>query len=217
MNRGSMRTMLRRRLQEVTADQWADADLNEILDLALSEVQGHVLAVDVEGFLSRSQSNIVAGQTLYPKPDDLRYEVALKSLDTSSGLYKRIQRRSLRDIQDRLESGTSLSDTGGYEYAHFGAFFLLAPAPSASLAVGLEIDYVPNLSMALDSDAPALPTQLHYAVVLRAHSMALGETGEEIGQPLAEYQKLIQEIPSWYLRDQAAEPNYLSAALGKEY
>src|SRR5512143_1708551 len=48
MNRGSMRTLLRRRLLEPTSDQWDDSTLNELLNLALALVRKQVRKVDYE-------------------------------------------------------------------------------------------------------------------------------------------------------------------------
>ena len=68
MNRGSMRDMLRRRLQETTPKQWANADLNIYLNLGLQFVQTAVLQTSPEEFLSVSTASMVANDNLIPKP-----------------------------------------------------------------------------------------------------------------------------------------------------
>lgn len=213
MNRSTARTMLRRRINETTADQWSDPVLNDILDIALQETQKALLAVDPEGVLYRSRIDIVASQALYKVPSNLLTLRRLKKLSAVSGLYEGMNLCTY----DRAQSRTELADTDEtLEFARFGQFLWILPTPTANQTAGLELDFVPLLTWGDDTVAPDLPLNLHYAVVLRAAAVALGETSEDGSASLNEWTTICAQIPSWY-RPMASggAPDMIQVDVGK--
>jgi hypothetical protein len=64
-----MRTVLRRRLMEASPGvNWVDTDLNEILGVALADVQKDVMEVDPLAFVNIAQQNLTSGLEFYAKP-----------------------------------------------------------------------------------------------------------------------------------------------------
>src|SRR3970040_2109103 len=72
MNRLTMRTLLRRRLLEPTADQWDDSPLNSLLNLGLALVRKQVRKVDAEFDIRWEYRDTVAGTSWYEKPAGTR-------------------------------------------------------------------------------------------------------------------------------------------------
>src|SRR5262245_28678692 len=98
-----MRTLLRRRIQEQTADQWQDADLNELLNEGAREVQRRLIHIDPMCVAYIDVADLVSGQELYAHPAGFLYEYALKIYDVAAQKYKRIGRddeEELRDVSD---------------------------------------------------------------------------------------------------------------------
>lgn len=209
-----MRALLRRRVNEATANLWTDPDLNDLLDIGLQQVQQYVQAVDPDAFLFRSRIDLVADQALYQLPDNCQGLRAVKKKDPVSGLYERLRPTTYERAQDRSEQETDDSDG---EFARFGKFLWILPAPSANQSAGLELDFVPVLSLGADTDVPPIPISLHYAVVLRAEIAAKGETSDGADVALAEFASLMGTIPSWYRPSIAGgAPDSIQVDLGKQ-
>lgn len=202
MTRAQMRTLLRRRINDVGGGQWSDAELNDLLNIGIAEVQKGVLAVDPDANLYRSRVSIVANQQLYAIPDNLLHERAVKKKDATTGTYRRMERITFERAMEKAESADAVTSNASeqtFEWFRFGQFIGLSPTPTESQTDGVELDFVPLLSVGSDSEIPPVPLSLHYAVVLRAEIAAKGETTEGIETALAEFQGLVAGIPSWYM------------------
>jgi len=191
MTRLDLRTLLRRRLQEGTADNWSDAILNTILDHALSRMIGEVKRVDPFAFVTTSLVNTVSGTATYAKPADAWgiYEVAL--LDSATSEYRPIKRIEY-DLTRPPNSLTSAPTYGDTTWYHFGTSVGIYPTPTASVTNGLRYTYFPNDTFADDSDSPTFHVSLHYGVVLWAAMIAIGETEDDA--KFAKYKVELQEI-----------------------
>ncbi len=193
MNRSTMRTLLRRRLNESTADNWQDADLNELLNAGLHLVQKEVLKVDPLAFIHWSKDDIVSGQSYYPKPQGFWHEIEIAQLDADHPQgYKPMKKQDYNVARELAAGSTEV-------YCHVGRYFAIFPAPSTSVVDGLQIQWTPTLSMAVDTDVPDLHFALHMAVVLMAQKYALGETGDDQRRVKEELVELLSDIPGYYL------------------
>ena len=209
MIRGDARAILRSRLHEEVSDQWSDARLNTLLNLGLAEVQKKIIAIDPMAFVWIDKGDIVvpAGrEMLYPWPEGFQYEfeVAVLGDDGKYGVIPRIDYHASRDYSSELA------------YAPHGAHFILAPAPTSAKVDGLQIKYMPTLTMA--SDAVTLPVKqgLHMAVVIYAERFALGDTGESRKDSQEELAEIINGIPQFYVAS-ASTPRQLGIDLEVGY
>lgn len=216
MNRATARTMLRRRINEETAVSWTDSELNDFLDVGLQQVQTAILAVDPEANLFRSRIDIVADQALYEIPSNLLTVRALKKKNATSGLYEEMAQITYARAQAKAEEDSATQAAQQYEWARFGRFFWLTPTPTAAQSAGLELDFVPLLTWGDDVAIPPIPTNLHYAAVLRAVVAAKGESSEDAAADLAEYGAMLALIPSWYRPSAAGgAPDSIQVDVGK--
>jgi hypothetical protein len=206
MNRALMRTMLRRRVDDVEEEVWADSDLDQILIVATQLMETHVLEIDAEAFIQIDTAHIVSGQKEYEKPAGMLHEIALLKLGSDGVTYTRIRRLDYNQILEREADGGSSSET---VYAHMGRYLVLSPTPSASVTAGLRAVYVPSLTLAEDTDIPPMPLPLHIGVVMEADLLLQGETGEGAEGKDAKTSKdlanIKNSIPKYYRKSVADE------------
>lgn len=209
MTRGEMRTLLRKRIQEVSADQWTDSDLNSLLNVALSRIQTLVMKVHPDAFLYRYYRNIEANNEFYGWPAGLLFVVSVETKTSASGSYKR--RRPMKYV-DTLDTPASSAEP---RYARVADFLVHSPTPTENISQGIRIWGVPTLTMAADSDVPAVVLPLHIAAVYWAQVFAVGETKEVIKVVKEELAAIISDIPQWY-HVSGDEPATLDIDLGKD-
>lgn len=209
MTRAQIRTLLRRRVQEVTADQWSDANLNELINLAYQRTELDILSVNPQAFMTTYRADIVSGQAFYEKPAGFNYEIAFKRLDSANSRYVRME------CIDYVKGIARQNGESEVQYSHYGTHLMLSPTPSASLASGLELDFVPSLSMTDDAESPKIVHPLHMALVYHAQIIALGETGEEQKRAGEELELLVNKIPTYYLI--SGQPAVFAPEVDKRY
>jgi hypothetical protein len=205
MNRGAMRTLLRRRLLEPTADQWDDSTLNDLLNLALALVRKQVRKVDYEFDIRWEYRDTVAGTHWYEKPAGTLgpTEVGVKKAasDADWTALKRTAYHLARTYTAESEM----------VYCHRGAYIGLFPAPSASITDGIQFLHAPTETLAADTDIPRLETSLQYAVVCWAELLAKGESPEDDSKAAKELQRLLGDIPADYGSIDLGQPMLLQA------
>lgn len=203
MTRATIRELLRRRLNEVTADNWSDSTLNTFIDLAYALVTKQVRKIDPEAMLAWDYRNTVVGTNFYEKPSGTRgpVEVGLKatSADTDWTPLVRKPYWIARDWTD-----------GDTVYCHRGAYIGIFPAPTTAVVNGLQFIHAPVDTMAVDVDVPKLETTLHYAIVLWAALIAKGESPESDTKDAVELQRIIGDIPQDYGSPDLGQPTALS-------
>jgi hypothetical protein len=205
MNRGAMRTLLRRRLLEPVSDQWDDSTLNELLNLALALVRKQVRKVDYEFDIRWEYRDTIAGTNWYEKPNGTRgsIEIGVKKAasDTDWTALKRAAYHVARTYTAESEM----------VYCHRGAYIGLFPAPSVSIADGIQFLHAPTETLALDTDIPRLEESLQYAVVCWASLLAKGESPESDDKDAKELARLLGDIPADYGSLDLSQPTYLQA------
>ena len=191
MTLGQMRTVLRKRLQEVTADQWTDSDLDALLNQGLARMQTLIMKVHPDAFLYRDTRNIETTE-FYGWPAGTLFVVSVET-KTTGGTFKR---RLPMKYVDTLETPASSESP---RYARVGDFCILSPTPTEVVVGGLRIWYVPTLTMAVDADVPKIVLPLHIGIVYWAQIFALGETREVVKAIKEELAAIIADIPMWYM------------------
>lgn len=198
MTRATIRTLLRRRLNEQTADNWDDDVLNTFIDLAYALVLKQVRKVDPEAVLAWDTRDTVAGTNWYEKPAGTRgpVEVGLKSTaaDTDWTPLKRVPYWIARDW------------TGDTVYCHRGNYIGIFPAPDTAVTDGIQFIHAPVDTMAVDTDVPKVETTLHYAIVVWASLIAKGESPESDTKDAEELKRIIGDIPEDYGSPDLGQP-----------
>jgi hypothetical protein len=210
MNRAAMRSKLRRRLQEDVPDRWTDVQLNEALNLGLVELQKEVMKVDPEAFCFVDRADIVAGQEWYKWPAGTWYERELRIL--SGTTYTPIRRIAFTERGDN-----SILAASGPSYASFDrSRFVLCPIPTVSVVNGMEIVWVPTLTMALDTTVPPVHLGLHLAIVEFAEVIATADVGDTNEETVKDLARIINSIPQYYLVS-ASTPSRMIVEVNKGY
>ena len=205
MNRGVMRTLLRRRLLEPSADQWDDSTLNDLLNLGLALVRKQVRKVDYEFDIRWEYRDTVAGTSWYEKPAGTRgpTEIAVKK-STSDLDWEALARKPYHIAKLYTAEAEMV-------YCHRGVYIGLFPAPTTAVTDGIQFLHAPSESLALDTDIPRLEESLQYAVVCGASLLAKGESPEDDSKDAKELQRLLGDIPADYGSIDLGQPMLLQA------
>lgn len=216
MNRALIRTMLRRRADDVPEETWADSDLDQIIIIATQMMEVEVLKVSPEAFIQIDTAHLVAAQDMYAKPAGMMHEIALL-MKGDTGLYTRLKRLDYNQILERGNAVTSVADT---VYCHLGNYILISPTPPASVTAGLKMVHVPALTLAVDTDIPPMQLPLHIGIVLKSDLLLQGETGEGAEAKDAKTSKdlktITDSIPQYY-RQSAADEQMVRIDFSKGY
>ena len=201
MIRSTIHTLVRKRLNEATADQWSDADVNSGIDVGYQHLESVILVSDPTAFIKIDRAALVADQPEYAKPASLINAIELSVLDSSTGKYDVIPVANYADIRD-------LQTSQQYNWSDYGRYFWLAPAPAAGLAAGLQVKYVPALVLSVDASVPQIAQNYHMAIVLSATIALIGETADGVEKFIAEREYLYGQLRMTYRRD-VAGPSHL--------
>jgi hypothetical protein len=204
VTRGTIRDLVRRRLNEIEPDNWDDGTLNTIIDTAYALVLKQVRKVDPEAVLFWDTRNTVAGTTWYAKPAGTRGPVEVGFKATSSDAdWTPLTRKPYWIARDWTGSETI--------YCHRGEYIGIFPAPKVSVTGGIQFIHAPTDTMAVDTDVPKVEATLHYAIVLWATLIAKGESPESDTKDAQELQRIIGDIPLDYGTIDYSQPVALSA------
>ena len=188
-----MRTYLRRRLNEQTAEDWDNAVLNEFLNITYALITKQIRKVDPEYLLYWEYRDTVSGTSWYEKPEGTRgiSFVGFMGTAVSPAVYDRLERRSYH-IARELTTG---EDT---VYVHRGEYLGIFPAPENTVVNGIELILAPTPELSADTDVPKLETSLQYAMVCWAALIAKGESPESDNKDADELRRMLAEIPDDY-------------------
>ena len=192
MTRAGIRTLLRRRLNEVVADNWEDEDLNSFIDIAYALVLKKVRKVDPEAVLFWDYRDTVAGTNWYEKPAGTRgpVEVGLKGTSAATD-WTPLVRKPYFLARDWATAGDPV-------YCHRGTYVGIFPAPTVAVVQGIQFIHAPTDALATDNDVPKLETTLHYAITLWAELIAKGESPESDDKAAKELARIIDDISADY-------------------
>lgn len=203
MTRATIRTLMRRRLNEQVADNWDDSTLNTLINLAYALVLKQIRKVDPEALIFWDYRDTVVNVNWYEKPSGTRgpVEVGLKgsSADTD---WSALVRKPYWLARDWTGSDTV--------YCHRGNYIGIFPAPTVAVTQGIQFIHVPTDTLADDTDVPKIEQTLHYAIAVWAALIAKGETPEDDTKDAKELQRLIGDIPLDYGTIDMSQPMALS-------
>lgn len=202
MIRSVIRTLLRRQLQEATADAWADVDLNTLIDNACDLVAAKFLGMapdraPVTTTLSAFLKDAGYFYATIALPDGFSRMVDV-SLLQSDGTYKQIPKNERAEVEAAI-TGSDAS------WCFFGASAIISPAPAVSQANGVRFRYHGGIALTGDGVSPPFPSNLHMAVVYEAKAIALGETQDDDTPTQRRLDKIYADAPGFYL-DGGGEP-----------
>ena len=190
MTRLTMRTLLRRFVNDVDGVEWSDAECNESLNESYYERQGEVQAIDPEAVIFWDNINTTSGTNWYPLPPTFGViSVGLKATSAET-TFTKLDHQIYNDIQE-------MSGTTNY-YTLRGEWIGVFPAPSASVTNGIELQHRPIHTLTLDSDEPKLKLPIHRAIVLGAKLFLLGDTNEKSVEDEKKLEKLMENAKLWY-------------------
>lgn len=195
MNRATMRDMLRKRINEETANDWTDTQLNSLLDVALGQTQRKVLRFNPLAFLAWYRAPITANESFYRRPIGSWWEYCVEvKLTAAATQYTELVKRPYRIAREALDSAPV--------YAKLGTFLAIYPTPTETVTAGLQVIHTPLLTFPDDDIEVDLHTALHLLVVVRAHKLALANTPETQAHALvlAEIRELEEDMAFLYGR-----------------
>jgi len=186
----TMRTLLRRFVNDVDGVEWSDTECNQALNESYYERQGEVQAIDPEAVIFWDNIDTTAGTSWYPLPPT--FGVIQASLKGSAGDtdWTKLDHQLYDDI--RAMSGTSVY------YTLRGEWIGIFPAPSESVTNGIELMHRPIHTLTLDADQPRLKLPIHRAIVLGAKLFLLGDTNEESKEDERKLEALMKNATLWY-------------------
>lgn len=214
MNRGNIRDLLRRRLNEPTSGgRWTNAQYNDLINTAYGLVQAQITVSGAPEYNIRvDRTNLVKDQTEYSWPVAMMYPLLVRIKNTTTGKYEMIDRANLIDVLERLSLNTT-SDT--VCYAHYGRALLLDSPPAATVSSGLEVICVPFLSMGDDNDTPKVLDAFVQLIVIQAELLARGETSDAAEALLKEREALYAALS--ILSGNGGQGQRLQPAVDKGY
>ena len=203
MNRATIHTLVRKRINEATADQWSDNDVNSAINSGYQQMEMIILESDPDAYIKVDRAALVADQHEYAKPGSLIAEIDVSILDSASGKYNVLKIGNYHDVRKR-QAGQE------QQYAHYGRYYFLGPAPDANLPAGLQLVYVPSLVLSTDISVPQIGHAYHLAIVLSASVALIGETADDAGKLMKERDFFFSRLKVQYRKTTA--PSYLQIA-----
>src|SRR3990172_4068448 len=143
MNLLQIRTKLRRMINDESSQEWTDAELNSEINLAYSKVQKEIFKIDREAHLFWDTMAATSGTSWYPLPQTFGVsEVGIKGA-ASDTVFTRLNKKSYEDIK-------ALTTTS-QAYCIRGQWLGIFPAPSTTVADGIEFVHFPVMTLSDDT------------------------------------------------------------------
>jgi hypothetical protein len=215
MNRGVIRSTLRRQIRDTQSVEWDDDnEVNELINVAYAYVQKEIAKSFPEAHLFWTLMNLTAGTSWYPMPSTFGIsQIGMKgaSSDTFFNTLKGPKR--YRDIGPRtvFSGGTQIAQPADLNSTYWtirGQWFGIFPTPTTSITDGIEIIHTPIMTLSDDNEIPRIKTPLHMAILWWAKLLLLGDTDENVAETRARLNEVLSDIPLWY-DNSRAEPDQL--------
>lgn len=137
----SLRTQVRRLVDESTAEFWTDTDVDESLELGFLEVWNEVVSRGQDWSVRTSNISVVSGTELYDLPDNVMRMRRVSRANTDGTFTKIPPLRSLNSTFGT--GGTNLStSSAGVRFYIEGSQIGFRPKPTAAFTV--QLVYIPN-------------------------------------------------------------------------
>lgn len=214
MTRATMRTLLRRRIDDPNEEdnlaQWTNAELDEILNLAAVDVASAIRRVNPTAFIAVSRANIVADESLVPLPSNAGplLDVRKYNATLTPPAYRTMGDPVPFDLLNELPSDSTTA-----RFSIVGRWIKLGPTPESNVTDGLEFWFVqsPEIASGEEDDDRTFPFDLalHEAVVIKAQILCGQEgDGSNVEQLVQLYGLELQKIPEIYRRTVGREVGF---------
>jgi hypothetical protein len=210
VTRSELRTVLRRQINEVTAQSWTDAELNVYVNIGVQAIAKEIYKIDPMAFRSTELINVVSGTTDYNFATAVQDQLGVmlvERMGPNSTSYVHQTRADLEVVRDYLLNGVlvglpSITNRidGVYAISGMGTV-VIAPSPTQNVTSGLRITLRPMFTLASDSSEPLFPEPFHIGVIYAAKLAALGETWAETERVEKRLNEVIADLPFYFSRD----------------
>ena len=177
-----------------------DEDLIPLLNEGARYVAKKLSAINRRVNIVHDFADVNTGIWRYPAPEDLLFEVELWYGDPVAYPPSAVAPRA-----EKLCHVEPNRSKRGYYID--GMWINLTFVPSADILGGLLLIHCAALSMIDGGDIPAIPQDLHMAIVVAAERYAVPQVGEAGKSQLAELNDLLGDLPSYYKKENAEQPS----------
>lgn len=190
MTRAQMKTLLRKWMRDGASVDFADSELEEMLNTAYGLVQKEIVKVNTTWHTAFDTLPTTAGTSWYPVPPTFGIKaVSIKGSATAT-VYTKLTKAVVDDIEGLV--------TGTQKYCLEGQWIGIFPAPTVSVADGLSIRHLPIYALATDAESPKIKSVLHICIALWAKLLLLGETEEPTTETKDRLKEIMGDLPFWY-------------------
>ena len=190
--------------EPVGGAQFTTAEIIAAINIGYQTLEAKILKCDPQAFMMVDRTGLVALQQYYPTPPGMLYPLELAVL--AGAVYIPLTFKAFHMLRESEAASSTIElETEGY-YSMVGRYFYLWPAPTATLAAGLQLTHVPALTLSDDTSVPQVQLTWHPAIALNAALYLLGETTDEATPIMAERNLLYSDIDLAYKRNTANEP-----------
>lgn len=193
MTLAQLRTLWRRYVHDVPAVAWDNTEANAILNVAYAIVQTYITTMDPEAHIFWDYIQSQAGVNWYPLPTSFApIEVSIKPTSAATSYTM------LEGPKDYQQVKSVVADSGPF-WALRGQWIGVFPAPTETIAQGIELVHNPVMQLSGDTDIPRIKIPLHDLIAIEGALMALGETDGEATDWLKERKaERLAALPLWY-------------------
>jgi hypothetical protein len=206
----TMRTTTRMYLDEVSAADWSDAQIDEQINYKYLEVYTAVVDTYEDYYRTRSRANLEAGSQEYALPDDFYKMRRLEIQYVSGGDFYKATRCEFDQILSRSIQSTQIGSTSRPNYYLSGTFLGLLPVPTEDITNGLVMWYIKQVAeLVSNSDLVDIPFVDRYASMIpkaaAGELLSKGQQEEVVAAKyLEEFQRMLEKMQT-ELEDRKAE------------
>lgn len=179
-------SIVARRLQDTTNDQFSVAVVNSLIDVGIATLQAAIDDVNPTAIVDRSTFNTVNGTDTYAKQTSSSRIFRMEILNSTTGKYSEVKSANLADVFDQALEET----VDGFRYVDLGQKLLIVPTPTAVYTWRYWYCPIYNGQASWDAIATAISPAVHPMVIDTAVLQAIAETSEEgqkVRQRLSDY------------------------------
>jgi hypothetical protein len=183
-----------------------DEDLIPLLNEGARYVAKKLSAINRRINVVRDFADINEGIWRYPAPEDFLFDIELWYGDPYSTPPTATRARA-----EKLDH--VMPNLGKRGYYMDGMWITLTFVPPQTIVGGLFLLHCAALSMIDMGDIPAIPQDLHMAIVVAAERYAVPQVGEAGKQQLVELQDLLGDLAAYYKKENAETPHLIVQGL----
>lgn len=205
-----LRTTTRMYLDEVSAADWSDAQIDEQINYKYLEVYTAVIDTFEDYYRTKSTTNLIANQQEYALPSDFYKMRRLEAQYVDGADFYKVTRFEFDQVLTRSVQSSQIGSTSKPNYYLSGTFLGLLPIPTQSITNGLVMWYikqVPELSS--NTDQIDIPFPDRYAGMIpkaaAAELLRKGQQEEDVAAKyLEEFERMLLKMQQ-ELEDRKAE------------